>query len=133
MDAGLNVVSASFADPYVLLLKEDSTIMVLKADEKGDLEEIESGKTFSRSKWLSGSLYEDSNDFLRLESGNEDDDESGNVLMFLLGTGGGLQVSIFSTAGAVVNMILVRIINDLRSHRSSIFPIFKSPFTLPLA
>ena len=72
--------------------------MVLKADEKGDLEEVESGKSFSRSRWLSGSLYEDSNDVLRLEFGDEDDDESGNVLMFLLDTGGGLQVSIFSAA-----------------------------------
>lgn len=80
----------------MLLLRDDSSVMILKADEKGDLEEIERGETFLGSKWLSGSLYEDSNDVLRLESGEEDDDESGNVLMFLLATGGGLQVSILS-------------------------------------
>ncbi len=72
--------------------------MILKADEKGDLEEIERGESSLRSKWLSGSLYEDSNDVLRLESGEDDDDEAGNVLMFLLTIGGGLQVSILSTA-----------------------------------
>jgi len=82
----------------VLLLRDDSSVMILKADEKGDLEEIERGETVLGSKWLSGSLYEDSNDVLRLESGEEDDDESGNVLVFLLATGGGLQVSILSTA-----------------------------------
>lgn len=80
----------------MLLLRDDSSVMILKADEKGDLEEIERGEIFLGSKWLSGSLYEDSNDVLRLESGEEDDDESGNVLMFLLATGGGLQVSILS-------------------------------------
>ena len=81
----------------MLLLKDDSSITILKADEKGDLEEIERGEEFSGSKWLSGSLYEDSNDVLRLESADDDDDESGNVLMFLLATGGGLQVSTYST------------------------------------
>ena len=72
--------------------------MTLKADETGDLEELERGDAVSKPKWLSGSLYEDSNDVLRLESGEEDDDEAGNVLMFLLAAGGGLQVSILSTA-----------------------------------
>ena len=72
-------------------------MMVLKADETGDLEEVERGETVSELKWLSGSLYEDSNDVLRLESGDEEDDEAGNVLMFLLAAGGGLQVSILFT------------------------------------
>ena len=89
-----NVFSAAFADPYVLLLREDLSIMVLKADESGDLDEIEQGKACRDTKWLSGSLYEDSNDVLRLEtSDDENEDEAGNVLMFLLNSQGGLEVS----------------------------------------
>lgn len=87
-----NVFSAAFADPYVLLLREDLSIMVLKADESGDLDEIEQGKACHETKWLSGSLYEDSNDVLRLESDDENEDEAGNVLMFLLNSQGGLEV-----------------------------------------
>lgn len=86
------VVSASFADPYVQLIRDDASVMVLKADESGDLDEVEMGDALLGSKWLSGSLYEDSNDTFRLEWGDDSDDEVGNVLMFLLGAGGGLQV-----------------------------------------
>ena len=42
---------------------------------------------------MSGSLYEDPNDALRLEFPEDSDDEASNVLMFLLSTAGGLQVS----------------------------------------
>jgi hypothetical protein len=86
------VTNAAFADPYVLLLRDDLSIMVLKADESGDLDEIDQGKASRETKWVSGSLYEDSNDVLRLESDDDNDDEAGNVLMFLLNSHGGLEV-----------------------------------------
>lgn len=87
------VYNASFADPYVLLIRDDSSVMVLKAEESGDLEELERGDAVLENRWLSGSLYEDSNDTLRLETEDDNEDEAGNVLMFLLSNGGGLQVS----------------------------------------
>lgn len=87
------VISASFSDPYVLLVRDDSSVMILRADESGDLDEVEQGEAVVGGKWLSGSLYEDSNDALRLEAGDDSEDEAGNVLMFLLSAGGGLQVS----------------------------------------
>ena len=86
-----NVVSADFADPYVLLVKDDQTIKLLSADESGDLEEIEQGDQPKASKWTSGSLYDDSNDLFRLEFG--EDEEASNILLFLLTAGGGLHVS----------------------------------------
>ena len=92
------VSSASFADPYVLLLRDDTSILVLKADESGDLDEIEQAKASRKIGWLSGSLYEDSNDVLRLETDDETEDEAGNVLMFLLNTQGGLEVGHFDPA-----------------------------------
>lgn len=87
------VTNAAFADPYVMLLRDDLSIMVLKADESGDLDEVEQGKASQETKWVSGSLYEDSNDVLRLESDEDDEDEAGNVLIFLLNSHGGLEVS----------------------------------------
>lgn len=86
------VFSATFADPYVLLVRDDMRIVVLKADESGDLDEIEQETASRERKWLSGSLYEDSNDVLRLESDDDNEDEAGNVLMFLLNIQGGLEV-----------------------------------------
>lgn len=86
------VIFADFSDPYVLLIRDDSSVMVLRADESGDLDEVEQGEAVREDKWVSGSLYEDSNDVLRLETGDDSEDEAGNVLMFLLSHGGGLQI-----------------------------------------
>lgn len=90
------VIFADFSDPYVLLIRDDSSVMVLRADESGDLDEVEQGEAVREDKWVSGSLYEDSNDVLRLETGDDSEDEAGNVLMFLLSGGGGLQVGSLS-------------------------------------
>ena len=92
-DAEPKVVSASFADQYVLLVRDDSTAVVLTADESGDLDEIQRGEGLRDGKWQSGSLYEDSNDVLHLEYGDDSEDEAGNVLLFLLSVAGGLHVS----------------------------------------
>ena len=66
--------------------------MVLREDENGDLEEVTKGRALKEGKWLSGSLYEDPNDVLRLEFPEESEDEAGNILLFLLSAVGGLQV-----------------------------------------
>ncbi|KAL8945889.1 MAG: hypothetical protein Q9222_007636, partial [Ikaeria aurantiellina] len=86
------VVSSSFTDPYVLLVRDDESAMVLRVDESGDLDEVEQGDDLRKTGFRSGSLYEDSNDVFRLESEIEIEDDAGNVLMFLLTVGGGLQI-----------------------------------------
>lgn len=66
---------------------------VLGADESGDLDEIERGRTVLENKWLSGSLYDDANDVFCLESQDEEEEEeAGSVLLFLLSVAGGLHV-----------------------------------------
>lgn len=62
---------------------------MLTADERGEFDE-ENREV--QGQWLSGSLYEDSNDNLRLEYPDDSEDEAGNVLMFLISAAGGLQV-----------------------------------------
>lgn len=86
------VISASFADPYVLLVRHDESITILRADEGGELDEVEQGASLKRKGFRHGCLYEDANDIFRLESEVETEDDAGNVLMFLLTIGGGLQV-----------------------------------------
>ena len=62
---------------------------MLTVDERGEIDEATRDVT---GQWLSGSLYEDSNDVLRLEFPDDSEDEAGNVLMFLLSAAGGLKV-----------------------------------------
>ena len=88
----------SFAEPYILLVRDDSSVMLIKAEESGDLEEVERGHALLNTKWTSGSLYDDSNDIFRLESEDEEQDEGGNVLMFLINVQGGLKVKMISHA-----------------------------------
>lgn len=104
------IISASFADPYVLLVRDDASVMILKADESGDLDEIERGDELLITKWLSGSLYEDADDSFRLGPDDETEDDTANVLMFLLSADGGLYVSddlapMLSVVGAGTNVL----------------------------
>lgn len=87
------VVSASFADPYLLLIRDDEKITLLRVDESGDLDEVEQDPSLQEKNFRSGSLYDDIKGFFRLESELETEDDAGTVLMFLLTVEGGLQVT----------------------------------------
>jgi len=56
-DAELNIVHASFSDPYMLVLRDDSSVMVLQADKSGDMEPLDNTDPITERKWLSGCLY----------------------------------------------------------------------------
>ncbi|KAK6430402.1 mRNA cleavage and polyadenylation factor subunit [Oleoguttula sp. CCFEE 5521] len=57
-DAELTIVATSFCDPYLLVLRENSSVQVLQADKNGDIEPIDAGdSTINEHKWLSGCLY----------------------------------------------------------------------------
>lgn len=57
--AELRVIHASFADPYLLVLRDDSSVKILKASGSGDLEDVEAAG-LSSTKWLSASLFKSS-------------------------------------------------------------------------
>ena len=84
------MISVSHAEPYILLVKDDQTIAILTMDESGDLEILEAGNATNTNTVLSGSLYDDANDILRLDF--PEDEDISNVLMFLLTAAGGLHV-----------------------------------------
>ncbi|KAF7117248.1 hypothetical protein CNMCM5793_006004 [Aspergillus hiratsukae] len=52
-------VSASLADPYIAILRDDSTLMLLQADDSGDLDEMELNDSAREGKWRSCCFYWD--------------------------------------------------------------------------
>ncbi|KAJ4372482.1 mRNA cleavage and polyadenylation factor subunit [Neocucurbitaria cava] len=55
-DTELRVINASFADPYLLVLREDSSVKIFKATGDGELEDVEA-TGLSSTRWLSASLF----------------------------------------------------------------------------
>jgi cleavage and polyadenylation specificity factor subunit 1 len=78
-DAELKIVHTSFCDPYLLVIRDDSTVQVLRVDETGDAEPLENEPALKERKWLSGCL----------SSGMTFSDEP---VLFLLGDDGGLHL-----------------------------------------
>jgi cleavage and polyadenylation specificity factor subunit 1 len=71
-------VSASFADPYLLIIRDDSSVLLLHSDESGDLDELSKPDTISSQSWLCGCLYTDKHSVF--EEGNT----TQTTYMFLL-------------------------------------------------
>lgn len=71
-------VSASFADPYLLILRDDSSVLLLHSEESGDLDEISVPETVSSLSWLCGCLYTDKHHFFH------EDNPKDTTYMFLL-------------------------------------------------
>ena len=70
-------------------------MILVRAEESGDLEEVDRGDFLKNTKWLSGSLFDDLNDVFHLEVDDESQEEGGNILMFLLSAEGALKVRTF--------------------------------------
>ncbi len=87
------IVSTSFADPYVLVVRDDASIMVLEVDDSGDLDEVERGDILLATKWLSGCLYKNSKGTFSVLQKDQSRTADMDVFLFLLGATGGLQVS----------------------------------------
>lgn len=57
-DAELSIVSTSFADPYLMVLRNDSSMQVLKYDSKShDVEPLDTPQAVAQRKFVSGNLY----------------------------------------------------------------------------
>lgn len=75
----LRILNVSFADPYLLVLRDNSTVKLYKASGSDEVEEMEASG-LSSTQWLSASLF-------RSSSFDE-------VYAFLLTHEGGLHVSL---------------------------------------
>jgi cleavage and polyadenylation specificity factor subunit 1 len=58
-NAEAKATSASFADPFVLIVKDDSSLLLLKTDKKGELDEVDLSPQLANGKHTSACLYRD--------------------------------------------------------------------------
>jgi cleavage and polyadenylation specificity factor subunit 1 len=88
------IVSASFADPFLLLFRDDSSIFVAQCESNNDLEEIErEDNALLATKWLTGCLYTDFSGAFAPVNSDKGHNVGEDVMMFLLSAGGALHVS----------------------------------------
>lgn len=58
-DAELRIVHTSFSDPYMLVIRDDGSLQVLRVDPATrDIEPLDTDPSLAGSKWISGSLYQ---------------------------------------------------------------------------
>jgi cleavage and polyadenylation specificity factor subunit 1 len=54
----LKIAHTSFCDPYLLVLRDDSSVQILRVEKNGDVEPLEpDDTTLTESKWLGGCAY----------------------------------------------------------------------------
>lgn len=88
-----NIVSASLADPFILLIRDDASIYVAYCDDSYDLEEVErEDEALLTTKWLTGCLYKDTTGTFANVQPDKSPGYGQNIMMFLLSAGGALHV-----------------------------------------
>lgn len=92
--AEFRVVNASIADPYLLLVRDDSSVFVAKIDKNLELEELEKeDNNLLSTRWLTGCLYEDRTGIFAKVQTDRGAKPGENIVMFLLSGQGALYVS----------------------------------------
>lgn len=84
-----SIISASFADPYLLLIMSNSTINILEADDRGDIDEVEGVDDLKANEWITGSLYTDLEGAFLPKNATQ---QVHHILMFLMNSAGALKV-----------------------------------------
>ncbi|KAK4672382.1 mRNA cleavage and polyadenylation factor subunit [Podospora pseudopauciseta] len=85
--------SASIADPYLLIIRNDQSVFIASIHEDNELEEVEKeDKTLATTKWLTGCLYTDTNGVFGEELGDKKAKLPESILMFLLSASGALYI-----------------------------------------
>lgn len=77
-------VRASFADPYLAILRDDSSLLLLQADDSGDLDEVDIHESIISTKWLSCCLYKDTSKAFSPGGPTSESPPQGGILLFLL-------------------------------------------------
>ena len=108
-DNELKIKSSSFCDPYLLVIREDFSAVVLQVDANGELDEVEQGGAMKKTQWLSGCVYKAANE--------------SNAAVYLLDTKGSLNVCRIDTFRFVDQMLTLSRSSScriLQSHRISL-------------
>ncbi|CAK7226945.1 mRNA cleavage and polyadenylation factor subunit [Sporothrix curviconia] len=82
------ILSASIADPYLLVIRDDASAFVAEMNKDFELEEIErENETLVSTKWATGCLYHDTQGMFSATPA-ETSDKTENTLMFLFSEAG---------------------------------------------
>ncbi|OAA62286.1 protein CFT1 [Cordyceps fumosorosea ARSEF 2679] len=85
------VVSASIADPYLTIIRDDHSVFIAKIGSNDELEEVEKDKSpLTSIKWQTGCLYADHDGIFQPKQPEEGDDS--RVMLFLMSTAGALHM-----------------------------------------
>lgn len=86
------VLSASIADPYLLLTRDDGSVFVAQMDNNKELEELEKTQgPLASTKWANGCLYTDTKGLFQ-ESQGDKGKGGEKIMMFLLSSTGALHI-----------------------------------------
>ncbi|KAK3984881.1 protein cft1 [Cladorrhinum sp. PSN332] len=86
-------ISASVADPYLFIIRDDSSAFIAEINEDNELEELEKpDKSLATTKWLTGCLYNDTNGAFAEEAADKKTKSAKNILLFLLSASGALYI-----------------------------------------
>ena len=121
------IISASFADPFLLLLRDDASLFVAQCDDNNELEEIErEDDLLLATKWVTGCLYTDTTGVFASVQSDKGQKPADSVLMFLLSAGGALHVC--PSFHAPLPMALKFSVTD--KLRSMLYPIYRRLYML---
>jgi len=108
-DNELKIKSSSLCDPYLLVIREDFSAVVLQVDANGELDEVEQGEAMSKIQWISGCVYKAA--------------DAPKAAAYLLDTKGTLNVCKTATFMAIDQMLTLSRSSScqiLQSHRISL-------------
>ncbi|KAG6063323.1 hypothetical protein E4U32_001379 [Claviceps aff. humidiphila group G2b] len=87
------ITSASIVDPYLLLIRDDSSVFLAQIDNNNELDEMAKPDGPLKSlKWSSGCLYYDTQGAFQATAGERGPDGAHRIMMFLLSSTGALHV-----------------------------------------
>lgn len=94
------VLTASIGDPYLLLIRDDSSVWFGQIDSNCELEEMDrNDEKLHSNKWVSGCLYTDSEGHFTTSQKAAD---SAVILAFLVSAAGALYVSILDLCSVLL-------------------------------
>ena len=89
------VLSASFADPYLVLIRDDFSVFMARCDTNGELDEMEFGEQMKGLRWSSGCLYRDGDGaFGKISKADSKFAAEAEIKVFLLTLDGMLHVRV---------------------------------------
>lgn len=87
-------IAASIADPFLLIIRDDTSAFIAQIDNNNELEELEKeDQNLVTTKWLTGCLYADTTGAFAEETVTKGPKPTHSILMFLLSANGALYVS----------------------------------------